>query len=156
MPVFFVPKLMRHRLHPQQAVTFFGKTSKNLHNATDFLSAYGLVRNKMSDTVFINSMLIDFQSENDLELYISTREKAMTPEVYDRLKAAGLKRQVIGKVWNKEQHRLSVTFEYDSKDAFKEVEKIYDEIIVTSDFFKKFPIKFQNNRAVVLLDFVAN
>ena len=110
----------------------------------------------MSDTVFINSMLIDFQSENDLELYISTREKAMTPEVYDRLKAAGLKRQVIGKVWNKEQHRLSVTFEYASKDAFKEVEKIYEEIIATSDFFKKFPTKFQNNRAVVLLDFVAN
>ena len=110
----------------------------------------------MSDTVFINSMLIDFQSENDLELYISTREKAMTPEVYDRLKAAGLKRQVIAKVWNKEQHRLSVTFEYDSKDAFKEVEKIYDEIIATSDFFKKFPIKFQNNRAVVMLDFVAD
>jgi len=55
----------------------------------------------MSDIVFINSMLIDFQSENDLELYISTREKAMTPEVYERLKAAGLKRQVIGKVWNK-------------------------------------------------------
>ncbi len=114
------------------------------------------VQQTMSDTVFINSMLIDFQSENDLELYISTREKAMTPEVYDRLKAAGLKRQVIGKVWNKEQHRISVIFEYASKDAFKEVEKIYDEIIATSDFFKKFPIKFQNNRAVVLLDFVAD
>ena len=116
----------------------------------------GWCSTKMSDTFFINSMLIDFQSENDLELYISTREKAMTPEVYDRLKAAGLKRQVIGKVWNKEQHRISVTFEYASKDAFKEVEKIYDEIISTSDFFKKFPIKFQNNRAVVLLDYVAD
>ena len=110
----------------------------------------------MSDIVFINSMLIDFQSENDLELYISTRERAMTPEVYERLKAAGLKRQVIGKVWNKEQHRLSVTFEYATKEAFKDVEKIYDEIISTSEFFKKFPTKFQNNRAVVLLDFVAD
>ena len=110
----------------------------------------------MSDTVFINSMLIDFQSENELELFISTREKAMTPEVYDRLKAAGLKRQVIGKVWNKEQHRLSITFEYASKEAFKEVEKIYAEITSTSEFFQKFAIKSQNNRAVVLFDFVAD
>ena len=54
----------------------------------------------------------------------------MTPEVYERLKAAGLKRQVIGKVWNKEQHRLSVTFEYATKEAFKDVEKIYDEILL--------------------------
>ena len=46
-------------------------------------------------TVFINSMLIDFQSENDLELYISNREKMMTAEVYERLERAGLKRQVI-------------------------------------------------------------
>ncbi len=46
----------------------------------------------MSDMVFTNSILIDSESETELKLFISTREKAMTPKVYDRLKAAGLKR----------------------------------------------------------------
>lgn len=106
-------------------------------------------------TVFINSMLVDFQSENDLELYISNREKMMTAEVYERLEKAGLKRQVIAKVWNKDQHRLSVTFEYQTQEAFKEVERIYEEVVSSSAFMKKFAIKYQNNRAVVLVDFVA-
>ena len=106
-------------------------------------------------TVFINSMLIDFQSENDLELYISNREQMMTAEVYERLEKAGLKRQVIAKVWNKDQHRLSVTFEYQTQEAFKEVEKIYEEVVSSSAFMKKFTIKYQNNRAVVLVDFIA-
>ena len=111
--------------------------------------------NVTKGTVFINSMLIDFQSENDLELYISNREQMMTAEVYERLEKAGLKRQVIAKVWNKDQHRLSVTFEYQTQEALKEVEKINEEVVSSSAFMKKFTIKYQNNRAVVLVDFVA-
>ena len=76
-----------------------------------------------------------------LELYISNREKMMTAEVYERLERAGLKRQVIAKVWNKDQHRLSVTFEYQTQEAFKEVERIYEEVVSSSAFMKKFAIK---------------
>jgi hypothetical protein len=53
-------------------------------------------------------MLIDFASENDLELYLKSRDEIMTSELYDRLAAAGLKRQVVSKIWNKDQFRISV------------------------------------------------
>ena len=57
---------------------------------------------------YVNCMLIDFASENDLELYLKSRDEIMTSELYDRLAAAGLKRQVVSKVWNKDQFRISV------------------------------------------------
>ena len=38
---------------------------------------------------YVNCMLIDFASENDLELYLKSREEIMTSELYDRLAAAG-------------------------------------------------------------------
>ena len=44
---------------------------------------------------YVNCMLIDFASENDLELYLKSREEIMTSELYDRLAAAGLKRHVV-------------------------------------------------------------
>ena len=47
---------------------------------------------------YVNCMLIDFASENDSELYLKSRDEIMTSELYDRLAAAGLKRQVVSKV----------------------------------------------------------
>ena len=57
---------------------------------------------------YVNCMLIDFASENDLELYLKSRDEIMTSEIYRRLTEAGLKRQVVSKVWNKDQFRISV------------------------------------------------
>ena len=36
---------------------------------------------------YVNCMLIDFASENDLELYLKSRDEIMTSELYDRLAA---------------------------------------------------------------------
>ena len=47
---------------------------------------------------YVNCMLIDFASENDLELYLKSRDEIMTSEMYRRLTEAGIKRQVVSKV----------------------------------------------------------
>ena len=65
---------------------------------------------------YVNCMLIDFASENDLELYLKSREEIMTSELYDRLAAAGLKRQVVSKVWNKDQFRICLLYTSDAAD----------------------------------------
>ena len=103
---------------------------------------------------YVNCMLIDFASENDLELYLKSRDEIMTSEIYRRLTEAGLKRQVVSEVWNKEQFRISVVFEYSSKDAFEKCRAISDEL-ERSGFMNKFAVKFQNNRGVVISDFEA-
>ena len=103
---------------------------------------------------YVNCMLIDFASENDLELYLRSRDEIMTSEIYRRLTEAGLKRQVVSKVWNKDQFRISVVFEYSSKDAFEKCRAIFDEL-ERSEFMNKFAVKFQNNRGVVISDFEA-
>ena len=103
---------------------------------------------------YVNCMLIDFASENDLELYLKSRDEIMTSEMYRRLTEAGLKRQVVSKVWNKDQFRISVVFEYSSKDAFEKCRAIFDEL-ERSEFMNKFAVKFQNNRGVVISDFEA-
>ena len=95
-----------------------------------------------------------FASENDLELYLKSRDEIMTSELYDRLAAAGLKRQVVSKVWNKDQFRISVIFEYSSKDAFEKCRTIFGEL-ERSEFMNKFAVKFQNNRGVVISEFEA-
>ena len=103
---------------------------------------------------YVNCMLIDFASENDLELYLRCRDEIMTPELYSRLAAAGLKRQIVSKVWNKDQFRISAVFEYNSKKAFEECRAIFGEL-ERSEFMNKFAVKFQNNRGVVISEFEA-
>ena len=103
---------------------------------------------------YVNCMFIDFASENDLELYLKSRDEIMTSELYGRLAAAGLKRQVVSKVWNKDQFRISVVFEYSSKEAFEECLAIFGEL-ERSEFMDKFAVKFQNNRGVVISEFEA-
>ena len=78
----------------------------------------------------------------------------MTPDIYRRLAAAGLKRQVVSKVWNKDQFRISVVFEYSSKEAFETCRGIFSEL-ERSEFMSKFAVKFQNNRGVVISEFTA-
>ena len=103
---------------------------------------------------YVNCALIDFASENDLELYLKSRDEIMTSEIYRRLTEAGLKRQVVSKVWNKDQFRISVIFEYSSKDAFEKCRTIFGEL-KRSEFMNKFAVKIQNNRGVVISEFEA-
>ncbi|MGC6519122.1 MAG: DUF6974 family protein [Candidatus Puniceispirillaceae bacterium] len=105
-------------------------------------------------SLYVNCMLIDFASGNDLELYLKSRDEIMTPDVYRRLAEAGLRRQVVSKVWNKDQFRLSVVFEYSSQDAFEKCRDIFGAL-EQSAFMDRFPVKFQNNRGVVVSEFVA-
>ena len=103
---------------------------------------------------YVNCMLIDFASENDLELYLKSRDEIMTSELYDRFAASGLKRQVVSKVWNKDQCRISVVLEYSSKDAFEKCLTILGEL-ERSELMNKLAVKFQNNRGAVVSEFGA-
>ncbi len=72
-----------------------------------------------------------------------------------RVIVQGFTGSVVAKVWNKDQYRLSVIFEYSSKDAFVRCREIFSEI-EKSDFLSRFAVKFQNNRGVVVTEFVAD
>ena len=62
---------------------------------------------------------MDFTSENELELFLKSLDEIWSDNLYSRLSAAGLLMYVISKVWNKEQHRISMVFENDSKEGYQ-------------------------------------
>ena len=79
------------------------------------------------ETAFLNSLFMDFTSENELELFLKSLDEVWSEDLYSRLSAAGLIRHVISKVWNKEQHRISMVFEYDSKEGYQKCQEIIDQ-----------------------------
>ena len=79
----------------------------------------------------------------------------MTSELYDGLAAAGLEQQFVSKVWNDDQFRISVVFEYSSKDAFEKCQTILGEL-ERSEFMNKFALKYQNSRGVFVSEFGAS
>ena len=111
---------------------------------------------KLNETVFLNSLFMDFATEPELELFLKSLHEMWTEDLYSRLSAAGLIRHVVTKVWNKDQYRVSMVFEYESKEAFKACEEI-----ITKEFgekrteqMKKFVFKIFNNRGIVVSEFV--
>ena len=67
------------------------------------------VKNKMTqsnDTVFLNSLFMDFMSEPELELFLKSIDEVWTENLYERLASVGLIRHVVSKVWNKGQQRV--------------------------------------------------
>ena len=66
------------------------------------------------ETAFLNSLFMDFTSENELELFLKSLDEVWSEDLYSRLSAAGLIRHVSSKVWNKEQHRISICLLYTS------------------------------------------
>ena len=79
-------------------------------------------RTKMSETdktICLNSLFMDFATEAELELFLKSIVEVGTADLYDRLSAAGLIRHVVSKVWNKDQYRISMVFEYDSREGFE-------------------------------------
>ena len=108
------------------------------------------------ETAFLNSLFMDFTSENELELFLKSLDEVWSKDLYSRLSAAGLIRHVISKVWNKEQHRISMVFEYDSKEGYQKCQEIIDkEFSVTlKEKLKKFVFKVHNNRGIVVSEFI--
>ena len=71
------------------------------------------------NTAFLNSLYMDFLTENELDLFLKSLDEIWTVELYKNLKQNGLIRHVISKVWNKGQHRITQVFEYERQDSFK-------------------------------------
>ena len=109
------------------------------------------------ETAFLNSLFMDFTSENELELFLKSLDEVWSEDLYSRLSAAGLIRHVISKVWNKEQHRISMVFEYDSKEGYQKCQEIIDQefSVILKEKLKKFVFKIHNNRGVVVSEFIS-
>ena len=110
-----------------------------------------------NETAFLNSLFMDFTSENELELFLKSLDEVWSEDLYSRLSAAGLIRHVISKVWNKEQHRISMVFEYDSKEGYQQCQEIIDKEfgVTLKEKLKKFVFKIHNNRGVVVSEFIS-
>mgnify|MGYP001026555069 FL=1 len=111
---------------------------------------------KNDETVFINCLQMDFPSAPELELFLKSLDEVWTETLYSNLASAGLIRHVVSKVWNKDQHRVAMVFEYESKDGYLKCQDI-----IAEDFGKarreelsKFVFKVQNNRGLVLSEYV--
>ena len=65
--------------------------------------------NKDVNTVFINTLYMDFLSENELDLFFKSLDEIWTDKLYQTLSANGFIRQVISKVWKKDQHAATVS-----------------------------------------------
>lgn len=111
--------------------------------------------NEDKETICLNSLFMDFATEAELELFLKSIDEVWTPDLYDRLSAAGLIRHVVSKVWNKDQYRISMVFEYESKEAFETCERILATEFgeTRKDQMSKFIFKIFNNRGVVVSEF---
>ena len=107
------------------------------------------------ETAFLNSLFMDFTSENELELFLKSLDEFWSEDLYSRLSAAGLIRHVISKVWNKGQHRITQVFEYESQDSFKKCESILKDAFTPKNCpaLAKFVFKIFNNRGIVVSEY---
>ena len=108
-----------------------------------------------NNTTFLNSLYMDFLTENELELFLKSLDEIWTVELYANLKQNGLIRHVISKVWNKGQHRITQVFEYESQDSFKKCEIILKDAFTPQNCpaLSKFVFKIFNNRGVVVSEY---
>ena len=84
-----------------------------------------MVKPITKETLFMNVMELDFPSKIELEHWIETfQERIWTDEVMAELSKAGLIRTTVSQVWNKENHRLTRTFEYETEKAYKNCQKL--------------------------------
>ena len=107
------------------------------------------------NTTFLNSLYMDFLTENELDLFLKSLDEIWTTELYSKLKQNGLIRHVISKVWNKGQHRITQVFEYESQDSFKKCESILKDAFTPQNWptLAKFVFKIFNNRGIVVSEY---
>ena len=107
------------------------------------------------NTTFLNSLYMDFLTENELDLFLKSLDEIWTAELYTNLKQNGLIRHVISKVWNKGQYRITQVFEYESQDSFKKCESILKDAFTPKNCpaLAKFVFKIFNNRGIVVSEY---
>ena len=79
-----------------------------------------MVKPITKETLFMNCMELDFTTKVELEHWMATfEEKVWTEDIMKELSKAGLVRRTVAQVWNKQNHRLTSTFEYEDENAYK-------------------------------------
>ena len=112
-----------------------------------------MVKPITKETLFMNCMELDFATKVELEHWMATfEEKVWTEDIMKELSKAGLVRRTVAQVWNKQNHRLTSTFEYEDENANKACPKIIEEKVVPK-VGKNYNTKYRNNRGIVLHDY---
>ena len=87
-----------------------------------------MVKPITKETLFMNVMELDFPSKIELEHWIETfQERIWTDAVMTELSRSGLIETTVSQVSNKENHRLTRTFEYQTEKAYRDCQKIIEE-----------------------------
>ena len=112
-----------------------------------------MVKPITKESLFINSMELDFASKVELEHWVATFEdKVWTKEVMEQLSKSGLIRRIVAQVWNKDNYRLTSTFEYENENAYKACQKIIADKVMPKAK-ESYTIKSRNNRGIVIYDY---
>ena len=112
-----------------------------------------MVKPITKETLFMNCMEMDFATKAELELWVETHEQRVwTPEIMKELSKAGLVRRTVAQVWNKENHRVTVVFEYEDENAYKACQDIISKKIMPKARQNYIP-KMRNNRPIRWMEF---
>ena len=112
-----------------------------------------MVKPITKEILFMNCMELDFATKVELEHWMATfEEKVWTEDVMKELSKAGLVRRTVAQVWNKQNHRLTSTFEYENENAYKACQKIIEEKVMPKAQ-ASYTIKARNNRGVIFCDY---
>ena len=104
----------------------------------------------MSEPTLINYTTADFSTKADMEVRIykwhEQRDKYLP-----KLKARGMRRFTITRVWNKEGvFRIGYLFEYENEKAYKDCQEIWKE--TESKMKAEQAVKVFANRGIVIVD----
>ena len=108
----------------------------------------------MMESKLISYITSDFQSQSDMKIGEIEWEKIMN-ERFDKFKKAGVVRQTVTQIWNKEGTlRLGHLWEYKDDKAFIACQKLFKE--AEAEFKKRTGITWKvfSNRGVVLYETV--
>ena len=112
-----------------------------------------MVKAITKETLFMNCMEMDFATKAELELWVETHEQRVwTPETMKELSKAGLVRRTVAQVWNKQNHRVTVVFEYEDENAYKACQDIISKKIMPKAMENYNP-KMRNNTGVIIFDY---
>ena len=112
-----------------------------------------MVKSITKETLFMNCMEMDFATKVELEHWIATQEERVwTPEIMKELSKSGLVRRTVAQVWNKQNHRVTIVFEYEDENAYKLCQDIISKKVMPKAMENYNP-KMRNNRGVIIFDY---
>ena len=104
----------------------------------------------MSEPTLINYTTADFSSKADMEVRIYKWQE-QRDKYLPKLKARGMLRFTITRVWNKEGvFRIGYLFEYKNEKAYKDCQEIWKE--TESKMKAEQAVKVFANRGIVIVD----